>query len=432
MTEWRSDVRVLVAHPIAAAIRVLPALTLDGRIWTGEPAAIVAAVHERFDLAVTVLYAIREHHDVAARTVSAAVVCEAVVSEAADAQPAPDIWIERSDDVAEPDRDLVQDALARLDTGRTPWSVRGWIADAGAWLRTAAVAAGREPTGLVEQVRTWALSAVLRVPTTGGYVYFKTSAAMPMFADEVAVTATLAALFPDAVPTPLAVDADRGWLALADFGEPVGGEAPTSARVDLVRDFARLQIAAAGRIGELAGCVDRRLGRLGGDHVGWLTGPYPRRHLTDAEYDQLQACAAALPARCAELAAYGVPDTLLHGDMHPGNVARSTRGHLFFDWTDAGIGHPFLDMFLIVEESDEAAAAALRAAYLGEWSAHTGTDLDGPAWDAARVLVAAHHAVSYTSLTSAIDPPDDSMDNAAAGFLRLFIAASTALTMQTS
>ena len=141
MTDWRSVVCVLVAHPTAAAVRVLPALILDGRIWIGEPAAIVAAVQERFDLAVTVLYAIREHHDVAARTVSAAVVCEA-----ADAQVAPGSWIERSDDVAEPDRDLVRDALARLDAGRTPWSVRGWAADAGAWLCTAAVAAGREPT----------------------------------------------------------------------------------------------------------------------------------------------------------------------------------------------------------------------------------------------------------------------------------------------
>jgi hypothetical protein len=412
---------VLVAHPSAAAVRVLPALTLDGRIWAGEPAAIVAAVRERFDLAVTVLYAVREHTDMAARTVSAAVVCEA-----AEGPVALGTWIERSDDVAEPDRDLVRDALARLDAGRNPWSVRGWAADAGAWLRAAAVVAGREPTGPVEQVRTWALSAVLRVPTTGGYVYFKTSAAMPLFADEVAVTATLAALFPDAVATPLAVDADRGWLALADFGDPIGWAAPKSARVDLVRDFARLQIAAAGRVGELAGCVDRRLDRLGGDHVGWLTGPHPRRHLTDAEYDQLQACAAGLPARCAELAAYGVPDSLLHGDMHPGNAARTARGHLFFDWTDAGIGHPFLDMFLIVEETDEVAAAALRAAYLGEWSAHTGTDLGGRAWDAARVLVAAHHAVSYTSLASAIDPPDAGMDGAAAGFLRLFIAASTA------
>jgi hypothetical protein len=77
-------------------------------------------------------------------------------------------------------------------------------------------------------------------------VSFKTSAVMPMFADEVAVTATLTALFPHAVPTPLALDADRGWLALADFGDPIGGAAPTSARVDLVRDFARLPISAAG------------------------------------------------------------------------------------------------------------------------------------------------------------------------------------------
>jgi len=269
VTQWCSDVRVLVAHPTAAAVWVLPALTFDSRVWAGEPAAIVAAVRERFDVAVTVLYALREYTDTVARTVAMAVVCEA-----ADGAVASGPWIERPDDVAEPDRDLVRDALARLDAGPNPWAVRGWAAQAGAWLRAAA---GREPTGAVEQVRTWSLSAVLRIPTTDGYVYFKTAAAMPLFADEAAVTATLAAMFPDAVPIPLAVDTDRGWLALADFGAPLGWTAPKSARIDLVRDFARLQIATAGRVGELTGCVDRRLARLGGDHVGWLTGPHPRR-----------------------------------------------------------------------------------------------------------------------------------------------------------
>jgi hypothetical protein len=402
---------VLVAHPTEASVRILPAFRLEGRIWAGEPAEIVAAVRARFDLAVTMLYSVRERYHMAARTLDLAVVVEATDSTV------------MAGDAADEDRDLVATAVAQLDAGSTAWSARGWIAGAGAWLRAAATAAGREPAGPVEQVRAWAVSTVLRVPTTGGYVYFKSSAAMPLFADEAAVTAALAGMFPGAVPAPLAVDPGRGWIATAGFGDPIGPDAPVPARVDLVRDFARLQIAAAGRVGELSGCVDRRLGRLAGDHAGWLKGPHPRRHLTDAEYDQLQACAAALPARCAELAAHGVPDSLIHGDLHPGNAARTTSGHLFFDWTDAAIGHPFLDMFLILEEADEAAAAELRAAYLGEWSAYTGTNLDA-AWDAARVLVAAHHAVSYTSLTSAIDPPDAGLDRAAAGFLRLFIAIS--------
>jgi hypothetical protein len=195
------------------------------------------------------LYSVRERYDMAARTLDLAVVVEATDSTV------------MAGDAADEDRDLVATAVAQLDAGSTAWSARGWIAGAGAWLRAAATAAGREPAGPVEQVRAWAVSTVLRVPTTGGYVYFKSSAAMPLFADEAAVTAALAGMFPGAVPAPLAVDPGRGWIATAGFGDPIGPDAPVPARVDLVRDFARLQIAAAGRVGELSGCVDRRLGR---------------------------------------------------------------------------------------------------------------------------------------------------------------------------
>src|SRR6185369_5650980 len=100
--------------------------------------------------------------------------------------------------------------------------------------------------GPVEQVRTWVLSAVLRTPTPTGYVYLKASPRMPLFADEAEATAALAARFPGRVPTPLAVDAGRGWLALADVGEIVGWDAPKATRIDLVREFARLQIDSVG------------------------------------------------------------------------------------------------------------------------------------------------------------------------------------------
>ena len=46
-----------------------------------------------------------------------------------------------------------------------------------------------------------------------------------------------------------------------------------------------------------------------------------------------------------------------------------------------------------------------RDAYLDEWKIATGrTDLLH-AWDAAGVALAAHHAISYTALVSAIEPP---------------------------
>jgi hypothetical protein len=74
------------------------------------------------------------------------------------------------------------------------------------------------------------------------------------------------------------------------------------------------------------------------------------------------ASAGPSPARCAierllragchdrrleRLAGHAVPPSLVHGDLHLANVARGPRGCRFFDWTDACVAHPFLDLATI-------------------------------------------------------------------------------------
>ena len=68
----------------------------------------------------------------------------------------------------------------------------------------------------------WELSCILRTPTAQGDVYFKAVRDSPLFVNEAVVTRALAALFPDHVPAPLALDAERRWMALADFGAELG------------------------------------------------------------------------------------------------------------------------------------------------------------------------------------------------------------------
>ena len=52
---------------------------------------------------------------------------------------------------------------------------------------------------------------------------------------------------------------------------------------------------------------------------------------------------AGLPDRVAAVAACGVPDTLVHGDFHPGNVAGRPDDYVILDWGDSFVGHPLLD-----------------------------------------------------------------------------------------
>ncbi len=47
---------------------------------------------------------------------------------------------------------------------------------------------------------------------------------------------------------------------------------------------------------------------------------------------------------CAELAAFGIPKSLNHGDFHDGNVLIKNGRITFFDWGDADVTHPFVSL----------------------------------------------------------------------------------------
>ena len=133
-------------------------------------------------------------------------------------------------------------------------------------------AIGRPLTGPVEQMQVWDLSCVLRAPTAAGHVWFKATAASPLFVNEGLVMGALAGLFADRVPAPLAVDPERGWMVLDDLGQEVGWEAPLEVVEEVVRAFARMQVEATGQVDRLlaAGCHDRRLDRLAAQARAWL------------------------------------------------------------------------------------------------------------------------------------------------------------------
>jgi Phosphotransferase enzyme family len=440
-TEWQSEVSILIAHRADAAIGafcragqlIVPKIMLPEQVSLDEPAAVVAAVREQLGLKITELFPLGEIVDEQAATVTAAVACE-VRTGITDA--AGIVWIgaDRLEMLSDEDRGPARDALGTLSgealrPGRAPWFARGWFAGAERWLRTVAKESGCEPTGQVEQFRTWSISSVLRVPTTCGMVYFKASADMPLFVNEALVTRALSSMFPEFVPAPLAIDAGRDWLALPDFGEAVSWDASLDVKIVIFRRFAQLQMASVEHVDRLleAGCIDRRLDWLAREQKEWFTGPLARRLLSANEFSQLQSCSAWLPTLCADLASFGIPDALLHGDFHLGNAARNEHGYVFFDWTDAAVSHPFLDMISIVLEDDVGAAQAARAAYLAEWAAICDPESVQSAWDLAVVLMAANHAISYLSLSSNIDSPRHDMAEVGVCWLRRLLSGASEL-----
>ena len=99
-----------------------------------------------------------------------------------------------------------------------------------------------------------------------------------------------------------------------------------------------------------AGCHDRRLATLPADAGALLQRDAVRSALSSGELGAADAFVAGLPRAIEELAACGVPETLVHGDFHHGNVIVSDDGSLvIIDWTDGCVAHPFFDLATFID-----------------------------------------------------------------------------------
>ncbi len=325
------------------------------------------------------------------------------------------------------DRELVQKLFGdRPPPERPEWSYRGWFAEASAWIESALATHGRNLTGSVEQISNWCISSILRAPTAEGRVYFKATARSPLFADEGAVTGGLASIFPENVPQPLAMDGTRRWMLLDDFGSNVGWKASLETRVEVLSLFGRMQVASSSRTGELEafGAFDRRPAWLAREAASLLGDQATLSTLDGEEAERLQGLLPTLVESCRRLAAGPVPDALVHGDLHMDNVAQRNGSYVFFDWTDACVAHPFMDLLAIVFEEDRDARDALCDAYLAAWAEYASRDDLLELWRLAEPLVSLNQAVSYRYIIDNVERgTGEDLESMLPYFLRKVVAA---------
>ncbi|WP_090593646.1 aminoglycoside phosphotransferase family protein [Auraticoccus monumenti] len=244
--------------------------------------------------------------------------------------------------------------LAEL-TGAVPADLRPWSGDPTAehplrqgwarpggprrelgWAVEQLADAGRPATGRPQQVKTWNLSSIWRVPTADGDVWLKS--VPPFFAHEGLL---MTRLDPSSVPRPLA--AQPGRVLLPDVVGTDQFHATGEPLTAMVEQLVALQVPFLGRTEDLLalGVPDRRLTTIAprlAEVVREQTGA-----LGVEELRRLEHLLQTLDARAERLAACGIPDTLVHGDFHPGNV-RGTPGDLaILDWSDSAVGHPLTD-----------------------------------------------------------------------------------------
>ena len=301
---------------------------------------------------------------------------------------------------------------------RPPWARPGWLGGVRTWLERETARLGYA-LAAIEQVKQWSISAVLRVRTNGPDLWFKVSAPLPLFVDEAAVTAELAERFPGYVPAPLAVEAEHGWLLFAEF-DVIGWGASLETRCELFRRFAGLQRRSVSSVDDLlaAGCLDRRLAVLESQLDPLFADPVAVARLTPKETSELRRRAPALKQACRRLEAVGLPATLVHGDLHPGNAARLDGELAYFDWTDACVAHPLIDLHSLQWVDDDAVRSALLDAYVTAWDGA----VEPEALELARIVTPLHHAVSYSTIVGSLEQSGRPELDAAHTFLREALA----------
>jgi Phosphotransferase enzyme family len=216
---------------------------------------------------------------------------------------------------------------------RMPWARPGGPAADLAWA-----------SGLVDrpapavQHRTWNLSAIWSIPARGGRVWLK---CVPgFFGHEGAVLDLLACS-----RTPQLIRAAGHRILLRDMSGEDGFAASVEQSRWLIDHLVELQFSTVPRVPEfLAGGVpDARWPTL----LRELRALVARRAPHDA---RLLRTVDGAEARLAAIDECGLPDSLVHGDAHPGNARIGIGTPIWFDWGDSRVGNPLLDLAVLERE----------------------------------------------------------------------------------
>jgi hypothetical protein len=424
------DYYTIVSHASEAEVLLLP--NEDGwalphfmpeRTDFREVGHINETMARLFDLDTTVLRCVRHHYDPLAKRKYRVYALE---NHSPVKTPDGGRWIGGDEleglNLALPElRPLVEAWLDELEPGsvpdmRAPWASLDWFDTAVGWIDAQLQQRGISRTGPIEEVRAWCISCLLRVRTDTGNFYFK---AVPEFmAVEPTVMQALSEQYPAQVPPPLAIDAGRGWTLMPDFGgQWLGGVSDIEMWEGAARQFARMQVEQVERVGYwlARGCPDRGL-RTMVEQIDPLLGlssimvsdqPWG---LSEAEFSELHSLAMRLKLACARLADYNLPHTLVHGDIG-GNVLVKGDSFIYFDWTDACVSYPFLDMATFInavfDEMQQLGSipdvrTRLRGAYLELWTKYEPIERLVEAFELSQPLGALHQAISYAWIANNI------------------------------
>ncbi|MGY5801126.1 phosphotransferase family protein [Rhizobium sp. LEGMi12c] len=268
------------------------------------------------------------------------------------------------------------------------------------WAARVLAGHGLAPTAKPIQVRTWNLSSVWRIPLGAQSAWLKV--VPPVLAHEGRV---INALSGHHVPTLYGHD-EYGRVLIAEIPGDDLYEATLLQLLAMVTLLVEIQASWIERVEEL-----RMMGLPDwcGQSLCFEIAEVVRRtseELSEDERVTLQRFVQGLPALFAEIHACGLPDTLVHGDCHPGNF-RGTEGALtLLDWGDSGIGHPLLDQSAFLDGMAQEYVETIKDHWNREWLARVSGSNPARAAELLAPIAMARRAVIYRRFLDNIEPSE--------------------------
>jgi hypothetical protein len=229
------------------------------------------------------------------------------------------------------------------------------------------------------------------------------------FRDEASITAALARRTPDQVPEVLAIEPVEGWLLMGDIGHRILGKQPEATWADGLRQIPTLQRAWVGHTEGLvaAGAQVRPVSSLSDALPGFIDREGLGDRLEPEIRDRWVGAIPRLVDMCRRLDDVGLPETVVHGDLHPWNIALNDGGLRVFDWSDGAVGNPFLDLAVFLRRAKDASLRpAMRAAFLDGWSDLMPRERLEIAADLAMTVGALYQVETYLRLIPTLEPHD--------------------------
>jgi Phosphotransferase enzyme family len=278
-------------------------------------------------------------------------------------------------------REVVAQCDAALeDSSPGPFARLGWFRELREWISRVIEPQGLHLEDNFHQINASPSFSLIRFETDGPALWFK--AVGKPNEKEFPITCTLARLFPNYLPPLLGVRPDwNGWLAHEAKGRKLDEAQEITDWKATASALARLQIESIDHEALIlsVGARDLRPVALASlvqpfiEMMTQLMGKQTKVPPAVLCREELLSLGDCIHSALAALEAVGIPPTLGHLDLNPGNIIVSPTRCVFLDWAEAYVGNPVLSFEYVLEHlrggagMGAPAEAMLIESYCAEW-----------------------------------------------------------------